>query len=68
MLSDHSTAALEAELKRRKGLAELESAVRRTLDEGFTMQDIRLMLARVASEQTPNVRNLGSREQAAGKY
>lgn len=56
MLADHSTAALEAELMKRKGLEHLEKVVRQALSDGFSMQDIRLMLARVAKEQTPNVR------------
>lgn len=68
MLADHSTAALEAELEKRKALAPLESVVRDALANGISMQDIRLMLARVASEQEVNVRNLNIRNQAAGKY
>lgn len=68
MLADHSTAALEAELEKRKALAPLESVVRETLANGISIQDIRLMLARVVSEQETNVRNLNNRNQAAGKY
>lgn len=68
MLADHSTAALEAELEKRKALAPLESVVRETMANGISMQDIRLMLARVAGEQNANVRNLNNRHQAAGKY
>ena len=56
VLTDHSTAALERELEKRKALAPLESAVRQALASGLSMQDIRHMLARVASEQTPNIR------------
>lgn len=55
-MQNMSTTALEAELKKRKGLQELDAVVRQTLANGFTMQDIRHMLARVASEQTPNIR------------
>lgn len=68
MLSDHSTAALEAELKKRKSIEPLEQAVCDALASGISMQDIRLMLARVSKEQEGNVRNMNIRNQAAGKY
>jgi len=56
MLNDFSTASLEAELNKRKALAELESVVRQTLANGFSMQDIRSMLARISNESAPVTR------------
>jgi hypothetical protein len=68
MLNDFSTASLESELNKRKALAGLESVVRQTLANGFSMQDIRSLLARISNEKSANVRNLSSRDRAGGKY
>lgn len=56
MLNDFSTDSLEAELNKRKALAELESVVKQTLANGFSMQDIRALLARISNEKSPTVR------------
>ena len=56
MLKDFSTDTLEAELKKRKALAPLEAAVKQTLEDGFSMQDIRALLARISTEKSPATR------------